>query len=74
MNTGAGQNKLHIKYSNTAGGLLWSYFTFHAYFTSVLWTVNGVLQHQASVALPQTKSQWTEGEHMKREGKDWLYG
>lgn len=62
------------KISNIAGGLLWPYFMFHAYFTSVLWTVNGVLQHQASVALPQTESQWIEGERMKREGKDWLYG
>lgn len=57
MNTSTGENILHMKYINTAGGLLWSRFMLHAYFKSVLWRVNGLLQHQAKVASPRAGEQ-----------------
>jgi len=36
MNTSAGQNRIHIIYTNVAGGLLCSYFMLRAYFTNTL--------------------------------------
>lgn len=48
MNISTGWNKLHIKYINTAGGLLWPYLIFCASFMNVLWRANGLLEQQAS--------------------------
>lgn len=70
MNSSAAQKKrLHIKYINVLGGLLCSCFMLHAYFTNVLWRVNDLLQHHASIAASQAQSQGTGEECMRRKGR-----